>query len=162
MLRTRERDVEWLVGLDVLWAEDLIILGERELHTEKFLIESQTLLGNLEQLGGVNKLGERLSAIHAQWHSVVGIGINKLFKGTSNQSVDVRGDRGRGLEGHELGAVFLGSRVGFRDAISNDMPISRSGDRQGELSLDVGLIEIGHPTAAVVWLKVGVNIMLRV
>ena len=136
--------------------EDLVVLVERIAEVEEVGVEAQALAGDLEELVGVEVLGQRGAAADAE---------RRVFPAVVEAHVGTRRERQQvGAEargGHEatprafaaLDRLRLGDRV-----VGDHLPGTGSGDGQVVGALEVGLVETGQQAVGVVGLEVGVEV----
>ncbi len=135
--------------------EELVVLGERIAHPERRVEEVEPLPGHLEDLVGIQVLGQRRPAVDAQRDAVV-LGPDHVV-GAGPGEGDVGGHRRRRREMPAGGASGrLAGRV--RRHVRDHLPAVRHGDRELEGGLEVGLVEAGEDAVRVERLQVGVEV----
>ena len=123
--------------------EQLVVLVERIAVVERAVIPVEALLGDQQDLVGVEVLGQRGPAVDAEVDPVVAVG--HLVVRPGDQRGDVRRERRGGAEPDDLRAAdTLGDVLG--SSVGDDLPVRRRGHRERECPLEVGLVEAGvHP-----------------
>ena len=138
--------------------EELVVLGERVGVVELLLEPVEALPGDVEDVLGVEVLGERGPAVDPERHPLAVLLVDRVDRvvRAGDQRGDVRGDpRGR----LELPDVALG--LGRR-RVGDHRPAGGRGHGEGEGALEVGLLEDGEDPPRVRHLELGVQVRLLV
>ncbi len=139
--------------------EELVVLVERVRVVEHPVVEVEALLGDPEELLGVQVLGQRRAAVEAERDAVVLVGDARVRAG--DQRHEVGGDPLRRREMHELRAARAGLDLAVA-GVGDDLPVERRGDVDGERGLEVGLVEAGEHPLGVGRLELRVEVDLAV
>ncbi len=144
--------------------EELVVLLERIGVVELLLVEGEALPRLLEDVVGVEEPGEALAGVHAERDGATvtagQFAVDRLV-GARDESRDVGGDHGGGGEGPGLRALSRVDRL-RGGGVADDAPVRRSGHREGELRLEVGLLEDREHPPGVRHLELAVQIHLAV
>ena len=143
----------------VLRHVELVVLAERVGVVEGLLEEGEALAGELDQLGGVHVLDQRLPAVVAQRDvavlAAVGVVLDVVLAGDDRRDVG-RHRLGRGEVPHRARPV---ERLGLRGrGVGDHHPVGRGGDVEGEAALEVRLLEGGVDAAGVGHLELAVGV----
>ncbi len=133
--------------------EELVVLLERVGVGEQLVEEVQPLLGHLEDLVGVEVLGQRAAAVQRQVDLAVAVGDPVV--GPGDDRGEVGGD-GLG-RGEDPATRHARLRTAAGRSVGHDLPSGRGVDRQCERRLEVGLIEAGEHAVGVEGLELRVE-----
>jgi hypothetical protein len=139
--------------------EELVVLVERVRVVEDPVEVVEALLGDLEELVGVQELRQRRTAVEAQRDALVRVG--DLRVGAGDQRDEVGGDALGRLEVGELRARGPGLD-GAPAGVGDDLPVEGGDHVQREGGLEVGLVEAGEHPLRVGRLELGVEVDLLV
>ena len=138
--------------------EELVVLCEWVAHAEGALEELEALLGNEEDVLGIEVLSQRGTAVNAErigaMRTRVGVEHRRVWP--SNQRSDVGGDARSWFELPDRGAL-LGAGV-----VADDLPVLRRSDRELEGGLEIGLLEAGIHATRIGGLELRVEVDLAV
>jgi hypothetical protein len=138
---------------------ELVVLVERVGVVERVLEELEALLGDGDQLVGVEVRHHRLAAVVAEGHLAVlaDVAVEHLVVLTGDDRGHVRRQALGGREApHGHPAV---RRLRPRGRCGGDhLPVRRRGDREGEDRLEVGLLERGEHATGVRHLELRVEV----
>jgi hypothetical protein len=122
--------------------EQLVVLAEGVPVAEHPVVEVEALLGDREQVVGLQVLHQRAAAVDAERDAVVLV----VHRGV--RTGDQRGDVGRDARrlGEGPGAGLALGGAGLHGAVADDHPVPGGVHDQAEHRLEVGLVEAGvHP-----------------
>jgi hypothetical protein len=143
----------------VLRHEQLVVLAERVGHLERALEEAEALLGDLEDVVGVEVPDQRLPAEQAERDvgelAAVDVAHHVVLAGHEGRDVRRHGLRRREVPDGDALADRL--RLGG-GGVRHDLPLRGSGDVELEGGLQVGLLERGEHPAGVGDLELRVEV----
>ena len=146
----------------VLGDVELVVLPERVGVVELLLEPLEALLGELDQLGGVHVLLERLAAVVAERDgaelALVGVELAVVLTGHDRGDVGRHPLGGGEAPGRRAALPVLGGLGLGRRGVGDHDPVRRGGDVEGEDGLQVGLLEGGEDAARVGHLELAVEV----
>ncbi len=148
--------------------EQLVVLAEGVADAEDPVEEVEALLGDLDDVAGVEVLGQRGPAEDAEGDAVVLVAHHGVRPGDQGRDVGRHDRRGRevpalgGLERAVAAAVLLQLLHGVGGGVGDDLPVGGHERRELEGRLEVGLVEAGVHAVGVGRLELRVEVDLLV